>query len=153
MKKLESWLLCTDSFQYQFCSSLVAWKSATTFRLFWLQSQLLILAGLSDVYSVHWQFHCFPLPLRIIFYIHRLIRVIYCKKTLVYSRRGEGALFDCPELPGTTLSMVKNDVLLIIETVDNGRKKPFVCGGPTTQSRLRKLPLSGYPFLKSETSL
>ena len=40
-QKLESVLLCADSFKYQFCSLLTAWKSASTLRLFWLQSQLL----------------------------------------------------------------------------------------------------------------
>ena len=51
-QKLESGLLCTDSsFEHQFFSSLAAWKSASTLRLFWPQSQLLNLAGEPDVYS------------------------------------------------------------------------------------------------------
>ena len=46
-QKLESG--CTDSFEYQFCSSLAASKSASTLRLFRLQSQMLNLAGEPDV--------------------------------------------------------------------------------------------------------
>ena len=37
----KNWSQCADSFKYQFCSLLTAWKSASTLRLFWLQSQLL----------------------------------------------------------------------------------------------------------------
>ena len=40
-QKFESGLLCTDNFDYQSCSSLAVWKSASTLRLSWLQSQLL----------------------------------------------------------------------------------------------------------------
>ena len=54
-KKIESGLLCTDSSKYQFFSSFAAWKSASTLRLFWLQSQLLNLAEEPDVYSLLYQ--------------------------------------------------------------------------------------------------
>ena len=49
-------VLCTDS-EYHVCSSLAAWKSASTLRLlFWLHSQLLNLADEPDVYSLLLQF-------------------------------------------------------------------------------------------------
>ena len=48
------------AWKYRFCPSLAAWKSAPTFRLFWLQIQLLNLAGEPDVYSLLLQFSGIP---------------------------------------------------------------------------------------------
>ena len=59
-QKLGLGLLCTDSIEYQFCSSLAAQKSASTLRLFWLQSQLLNLAGEPDRFSLLLQFPWLP---------------------------------------------------------------------------------------------
>ena len=47
-----------NSLEYQFFSSLAASNSASTLRLFWFQSQLLILADKPDVYSILLQALC-----------------------------------------------------------------------------------------------
>ena len=51
----KSGLLCTDSSEYQFFSSLPAGNSALTLRLFWLQSQRLNLAENPDVFFLLFQ--------------------------------------------------------------------------------------------------